>query len=271
MFAVQGASDPERGPSKHEPTCPNGVDLEKGQVSLAPTENKEEGKEHPEVRHGKHAKERHSRSKVAMKRRADIESDSSQSTDVYSRISNNYELEDTNECFELPLHSSSPKRENAASNVSAQTPDSVHSPLTLSDDSDGCDVASLLFDQSTFTGNTVVARDLLNAPLSYRPGSASSLAPSSQRSSNKMSYAIPTKTKCRRPVPQRPQGGQDDERKRDIFGAEDWTTHRHQQQRRKEGEGAVVINIQCFKDLAPVVQTVNSAFHRINHYPADEH
>lgn len=250
MFAAKGASGPERGPSKHEPTCPNGVDLEKGQVSLAPTENKEEGKEHPEVRHGKHAKERHSRSKVAMKRRADIESDSSQSTDVYSRISNNYELEDTNECFELPLHSSSPKRENAASNMSAQTPDSVHSPLTLSDDSEGSDVASLLVDQSTFTGNTVVERDLLNAPLSYRPGSASSTAPSSQRSSNKMSYAVPTKTKCRRPVPQRPQRGQDDERNRDLFWTEDWTTHRYQQQqRRNEGESAVVINTQVLKDL----------------------
>lgn len=243
MFAAQGASAPERGPSKHEPTCPNEGDLEKGQVSLAPTENKEQGKEHPEVRHGKHAKERHSRSKdVAMKRSADIESDSSQSTDVNSRVSNNYELEDTNECFELPLHSSSPKRENAASIVSSQTPDSVHSPLTLSDDSYGSDVASLLVDQSTFTGNTVVARDLLNAPLSYRPGSASSSAPSSQRSSNKMSYAVPTKTKCRRPVPQRLQRGQDDERNRDLFGAEDWTTHRYQQeQRRNEGESAVVI------------------------------
>ncbi|XP_067039809.1 coiled-coil domain-containing protein 158-like isoform X4 [Acropora muricata] len=237
MFAAQGASAPERGPSKHEPTCPNEGDLEKGQVSLAPAENKEQGKEHPKVRHGKHAKERHSRSKdVAMKRSADIESDSSQSTDVNSRVSNNYELEDTNECFELPLHSSSPKRENAASVVSSQTPDSVHSPLTLSDDSYGSDVASLLVDQSTFTGNTVVARDLLNAPLSYRPGSASSSAPSSQRGSNKMSYAVPTKTKCRRPVPQRLQRGQDDERNRDLFGAEDWTTHRYQQEQQRNDD-----------------------------------
>lgn len=248
MFAVQGASAPERGPSKHDPPYPNKVELENGHASRAPTENKEQSKEHPEERHRMRANERHSRPKpVAVKRRADIHSDSSQSTDVNSIISNNYELEDTDECFELPLHSSSPK--NAASNVYSQTPDRVHSPLTLSDDSDGSDVTSLLIDQSTSAGNTVIARDLLNAPLSCRPGSASSSAPSSQGGSNKMSYAIPTKTKLRRPVPQTTQRWQDDERDGDLFGAGDWPTHRHQQLRRKEGENAVEINMLVLIDL----------------------
>ena len=33
----------------------------------------------------------------------------------------------------------------------------------------------------------------------------------------------------------------------------------------------MVENETSFMDLAPVVQTMDSAVHRINHYPADKH
>ncbi|KAJ7371227.1 hypothetical protein OS493_027341 [Desmophyllum pertusum] len=126
-------------------------------------------------------------------------------TDLNSGVNTSYELDDVND-FVLPLHSSSPKKESVASSEVlseySQTFDRPLSPLSLSIQSDHSDVTSLLIDQSTSTGDTVISRDLLNAARSWQPTSSASSMTSSQRSSSLKSDMEPLPKKHSRPVPQ---------------------------------------------------------------------
>ena len=130
------------------------------------------------------------------------------STDVNSRFSTSYELDVAEEVndFALPLHSSSPKKDSAASSdlLSEHSPtfDRPPSPLSLSMQSDDSDVTSLLIDQSTSTADTVIARELLNTARSWKPTSSASSVTSSQPSSSEMSDTVSLSKKHLRPVPQ---------------------------------------------------------------------
>lgn len=131
------------------------------------------------------------------------------STDVNSRFSTSYELDDLGEevnDFALPLHSSSPKKDSTASSdvLSEHSPtfDRPPSPLSLSIQSDNSDVTSLLIDQSTSTADTVISRELLNTARSWKPTSSASSVTSSQPSSSQMSDTVSLSKKHARPVPQ---------------------------------------------------------------------
>ena len=121
------------------------------------------------------------------------------SADRNARLStsSSYELDDVDEDvndFALPLHSSSPKKDSAASNdvVSehSQTFDRPSSPLSLSIQSDHSDVTSLLIDQSSSTADTVISRELLNTERSWNPTSNVFSVTSSQPSSSQMSDSM---------------------------------------------------------------------------------
>lgn len=131
------------------------------------------------------------------------------SADRNSRLSTSYELDDVGEevnDFALPLHSSSPKKDSAASSdvVSehSQTFDRLSSPLSLSIQSDHSDVTSLLIDQSTSTPDTVISRELLNTARSWNPTSNASSVTSSQPSSSQMSDSVSLLKKHSGPAPQ---------------------------------------------------------------------
>lgn len=120
---------------------------------------------------------------------------SSVSTDLNSRVSSRYDFDEVSDDFAIPLHSSSPKRGDIASNdafsESSQTLDRLPSPLSSSIHSEQSDVTSLLMDQSTSTADTIISRDILNAARSWKPKSSASLTTSSQLSSNEMSDVAP--------------------------------------------------------------------------------
>ena len=165
-------------------------------------------------------------------------------TDLNSGVNTSYELDDVND-FVLPLHSSSPKKESVASSEVlseySQTFDRPLSPLSLSIQSDHSDVTSLLIDQSTSTGDTVISRDLLNAARSWQPTSSASSMTSSQRSSSLKSDIEPLPKKHSRPVPQNLKI-----RKRDIDtdSVRATTVHRKQEEltARISGERAFAIS-----------------------------
>ena len=130
------------------------------------------------------------------------------STDLNSRLTTSYELDDASEDvndFALPLHSSSPKKDSAASSdvlsEHSKTLGRPPSPLSLSIQSDDSEVTSLLIEQSTSTADTVISRQVLNTALSWNPTSNASSVTSSQPSSSQMSDVVSSK-KHSRPVPQ---------------------------------------------------------------------
>ena len=132
------------------------------------------------------------------------------SADRNSRLSTSYELDDVDQDandFALPLHSSSPKKDSAASSdiVSehSQTFDRPSSPLSLSIQSDHSDVTSLLIDQSTSTADTVISRELLNTARSWKPTSNASSVTSSQPSSSQLSDSVSLSKKHSGPTPQK--------------------------------------------------------------------
>ena len=226
---------PERGPLDDGPVHPNGPVMEvkaqppaHGNIATAKgysrvtTENKKDAKEDAEKRHRNRATKKHLRPKPAAsnghdQKETDKGSVSSLTTDLNSRMSSNYDLDDSDdvEGFALPLHSSSPKKESVTSSEAlseySQTRDRPYSPLSLSINSDGSDVTSLLIDQSTSTADTVISRDLLNAPRSWKSRSSASSVSSGQWSSSNKSDTAPFKTKYSGPAPQslkvRPQNG----------------------------------------------------------------
>ena len=135
--------------------------------------------------------------------------DEASSTDLNSRLNTSHELDDVSENandFALPLHSSSPKKESAASSEvlseHSQTFDRPPSPLSLSIESDNSDVTSLLIDQSTSTADTVISRQLLNTARSWNLTSNAFSVTSSQPSSSQMSDTVSLSKKNLRPVPQ---------------------------------------------------------------------
>ena len=222
-FTSQGP--PERGPLDDGPVHPNGPVMEvKTQApshgnmaigrgySSATTENKKDDKEDVEKRHRNGAAKKRLRPRLGASSEHDRETDrdsvSSLATDLNSRVSSNYELDESDdvEGLALPLHSSSPKKDSITSSEAiteySESRDRPHSPLSLSMNSDGSDVTSLLMDQSTSTADTVISRDLLNAPRSLKSRSNTSSASSGQWSSSNKSDAAPFKAKYSRPVPQ---------------------------------------------------------------------
>ncbi|KAL9973691.1 hypothetical protein ACROYT_G020177 [Oculina patagonica] len=157
-------------------------------------------------------KERISRPKPVFsseyKHEFDRDEASSVTTDLNSRLSTSYELDDVGDDvndFAYPLHSSSPKKDSVASSdmpsEHLQPFDRPYSPLSSSIHSDHSDVTSLLIDQSTSTADTVISRDHLNAARTWKTSSASSVT-SSQPSSSRMSDIAPLPRKHSRPVPQ---------------------------------------------------------------------
>lgn len=158
-------------------------------------------------------KEQNSRPKPVVssdyKHEFDRDKASSVTTDLNSRISTSYELDDIGDSvddFALPLHSSSPKKDIVASSDVAsersQTFDRPHSPLSSSVQSDHSDVTSLLIDQSTSTADTVISRDNLHTARSWKPPSSASSITSSQPSSSQMSDIATLPWKRSRPVVQ---------------------------------------------------------------------
>lgn len=146
---------------------------------------------------------------VSSDYKREFDREGASSTDVNSRFSTSYELDDLGEevnDFALPLHSSSPKKDSAASSdvLSEHSPtfDRPLSPLSLSIQSDNSDVTSLLMDQSTSTADTVISRELLNTARSWKPTSSASSVTSSQPSSSQMSDTVLLSKKHARPVPQ---------------------------------------------------------------------
>lgn len=174
------------------------------------TEGKREDGELSERKHRNTArKERILRPKpvVSSDYKREFDREGASSTDVNSRFSTSYELDDEEVSdFALPLHSSSPKKDSAASSdvLSEHSPtfDRPPSPLSLSIQSDNSDVTSLLIDQSTSTADTVISRELLNTARSWKPTSSASSVTSSQPSSSQMSDTVSLSKKHARPVPQ---------------------------------------------------------------------
>ena len=246
---------PERRPLDDGPVHPNGpvktqapahgnMAADKG-YSRVTTENKKDAKEEFEKRHRNRETKKHLRPKPAASSGHDQETDggsiSSLTTDLNSRVSSNYDLDDSDdvEGFALPLHSSSPKKESVTSSEAlseySQTRDRPHSPLSLSINSDGSDVTSLLMDQSTSTADTVISRDLLNAPRSWKSRSSASSVSSSQWSSSNKSDAAPFKTRYSRPATQSLKATQQDG---GVFSSQAGSMRRNQEEllSRKLGE-----------------------------------
>ena len=177
------------------------------------TKGKRQGDERSERKHRNKAQnERILRPKPVVssdyKREFDRE-EAASSTDLNSRLSTSHELDDVSEDvndFALPLHSSSPKKDSAASSdvlsEHSKIFDRPPSPLSLSIQSDNSDVTSLLIDQSTSTADTVILREVLNTARSWNPTSNASSVTSSQPSSSQMSDTVSSSKEHSRPVPQ---------------------------------------------------------------------
>ena len=152
---------------------------------------------------------RHTDQNEQISRRNEFDRDkaSSVTTDLNSRISSSFELDDIGDSvddFALPLHSSSPKKDSVASSDVASEHSQAfgrpHSPLSSSVQSDHSDVTSLLIDQSTSTADTVISRDHLHTARSWKPTPSASSITSSQPSSSQMSDVATFPWKRSRPV-----------------------------------------------------------------------
>lgn len=190
-----------------------GSEVDPGKENFDPmTKDERKGDDRSERKHRNAAqKERILRPKpvVSSEYKRKFDREEASSTDMNSRLSTSYELDDVGEDvndFALPLHSSSPKKDSVASSdvlsEHSQTLDRLHSPLSLSIQSDHPDVTSLLIDQSTSTADTVISRELLNAARSWKPTSSASSVTSSQPSSSQVSDTASLPKKHPRPVPQ---------------------------------------------------------------------
>ena len=195
------------------------------------TKGKRQGDERSERKHRNTAQnERILRPKpvVSSDYKREFDREAASSTDLNSRLSTSYELDDVSEDvndFALPLHSSSPKKDSAASSdVLSEHSQIFHrppSPLSLSIQSDNSDVTSLLIDQSTSTADTVILREVLNTARSWNPTSNASSVTSSQPSSSQMSDTVSSSKKHSRPVPQNmkvTKRGSDTNSARDSYG-----------------------------------------------------
>ena len=180
---------------------------------------------------------------------------SSVTTDLNSRISTSYELDDIGDnvdVFALPLHSSSPKKDSIASSdvhsEHSQTFDRPHSPLSSSVQSDHSDVTSLLIDQSTSTADTVISRDHLHTARSWKPTSSASSITSSQPSSSQMSDIATLPWKRSRPVIQNLQvrkraGGTDNMPISRVHSKQELTSKKLSQRDFETGNGLLMIRV----------------------------
>ena len=223
VFASQGP--PERGPLHDDRAHPTEPEIEvktqttvRGDVapdkgrSGATSDGKRRGEEQAEKFYQNRRPNERLRPKPVdyneRERELDRGSVSSLETDLNSRVSSNYVLDNSDDIqgFTSPLHSSSPKKDSVAGSdllsEYSQSRDRAHSLLSLSANSDDSDVTSLLIDQTTSTGDTVISRDLLKAPRSCKSRSSASSVSSSQRSSGHNSDEAPFPTKHSRPRPQ---------------------------------------------------------------------
>ena len=188
-------------------------EVDPGKENCDPTTKSErQGDERSGRKHRKAAqKEQILRPKpvIPSNSKREIVRDEASSTDVNSRLNTSYELDDVSENandFALPLHSSSPKKDSAASSdvlsEHSQPFDRPPSPLSVSIESDNSDVTSLLIDQSTSTADTVISRQVLNTARSWNLTSNASSVTSSQPGSSQMSDSVSLSKKNLRPVPQ---------------------------------------------------------------------
>ena len=253
-FVSQGP--PERGPLDDGPVHPSEPESEMSAQPPAPRDPApdkghsgvtREGKRHGEGQDEKAHRKREPKERPKLvvyskhEQKSCQGSLSSLTTDLNSKMSSNYDLDDSDdmEDFAFPLHSSSPKKDSIAhSEVHTEysnSHDRLHSPVSLSNHSDDSDVTSLLIDQSTSTGDTVISRDLLNAPRAWKRRSSASSGSSSQRSSSRKSDVAPFQTKHSREVLENPKV-----RKQDVMVSSRATTTRPNEKElssRKLGEG----------------------------------
>ena len=242
--AMASQGPPERGPLDDAPVHPserdNGVDYQTTVRHVrAPqkvhSEGTSEGKrrgEEPNSRHHKNQlSKEHMRPRpvVYSKHKQELGrgSVSSLTTDLNSRISSNSDGDDIEE-FALPLHSSSPKKDSIASSEIhsdfSQTLDK-YSPLSASRNSSDSDVSSLLIDQTTSTGDTVISRDGFSpAHYNWKSRSSASSVSSSQRSSSQKSDDVQFLKTRSRPALQDPQAKQHN----DVISSRHLTMHRKQ-------------------------------------------
>lgn len=239
--AMASQGPPERGPLDDAPVHPsepdNGVEYQTTVRHVrAPqkvnSEGTSEGKRRGEEPNSKHHKNQlskeHMRPRPVVYSKQEQELDrgsvSSLTTDLNSRISSNSDGDDIEE-FALPLHSSSPKKDSIASSEIhsdfSQTLDK-YSPLSASSNSSDSDVSSLLIDQTTSTGDTVISRDGFNtAHYNWKSRSSASSVSSSQRSSSKKSDEVQFLKTRSRPALQDPQAKQHN----DVISSRHLTMH----------------------------------------------
>ena len=203
-FASQGP--PERGPLDDGPVHPNKPKVEDKAQNAVPRDGAPDrghfgstidGETHSVGRAGRNRRKKAPKERLRPRPVVHIEHEkeldrgsvSSLTTDLNSRVSSDCDLNDGDEMEEivLPLHSSSPKKDSVESSEYSQTLDRQ----SVSTNSDDSDVTSLLIDQSTSTGDTVISRDVLNAPCSWKPRSSASSVSSSQEGSSKYSDVAP--------------------------------------------------------------------------------
>ena len=238
--AMASQGPPERGPLDDAPVHPsepdNGVEYQTTVRHVrAPqkvnSEGTSEGKRRGEEPNSKHHKNQlskeHMRPRPVVYSKQEQELDrgsvSSLTTDLISRISSNSDGDDMEE-FALPLHSSSPKKNSVASSEFSQTLDK-YSPLSASSNSSDSDVSSLLIDQTTSTGDTVISRDGFNtAHYNWKSRSSASSVSSSQRSSSQKSDEVQFLKTRSRPALQDPQAKQHN----DVISSRHLTMHRKQ-------------------------------------------
>ena len=236
--AMAPRGPPERGPLDDAPVHPsepdNGVEYQTTVHHVgAPQKVHSEGRgEEPNSRHHKNQlSKEHMRPRPVVyskhKQEIDRVSVSSLTTDLNSRISSNSDGDDMEE-FAFPLHSSSPNKDSVASSEVhsdfSQTLDK-YSALSASSNGSDSEVTSLLIDQTTSTGDTVISRDgFKTAHYNWKSRSSASSVSSSQRSSGQKSDEVQFLKTRSRPALQDPQAKQHN----------DVITSRHLTMRRKQ-------------------------------------
>lgn len=257
--AMAPRGPPERGPLDDAPVHPsepdNGVEYHTTVRHVsAPekvySEGTSEGKgrgEEPNNRHHKNQlSKEHMRPRPVVyskhKQELDRGSVSSLTTDLNSRINSNSDGDDMEE-FALPLHSSSPKKDSVASSEVhsdfSQTLDK-YSALSASSNSSDSDLSSLLIDQTTSTGDTVISRDGFNtAHYNWKSRSSASSVSSSQRSSSQKSDEVQFLKPRSRPALQDPRAKQHN----DVISSKHLTMHRKQDKPSSGKQGKLVKRI----------------------------
>ena len=250
---------PERGPLDDAPVHPsepdNGVEYHttvrhvsapEKVYSEGTSEGKGRGEEPNNRYHKNQLSKEHMRPRPVVyskhKQELDTGSVSSLTTDLNSRISSNSDGDNMEE-FALPLHSSSPKKDSVASSEVhsdfSQTLDK-YSALSASSNSSDSDLLSLLIDQTTSTGDTVISRDGFNtAHYNWKSRSSASSVSSSQRSSSQKSDEVQFLKPRSRPALQDPRAKQHN----DVISSKHLTMHRKQDKPSSGKQGKLVKRI----------------------------